>query len=194
MQPPRQVHLRRRRSGPPYNAIYGGAFRYREDSYWEDQYGNPREFNPSRVGDNITPWENMAPGFVQYSMRQWEGEIVNFCLSASSVNTTFQFTTTSEEAGECAISDGYELITRDVPFPMSGEEEEGMGDAADLELGLIVIAIAQEGMEAPAFEGPNEDAPPMEEEDTTSPAAAMVVRSALASVVVGAAVIARMFL
>ena len=176
-------------SGPPYNAIYSGAFRYRADSYWNDQYGNPREFNPSRVGDNITPWETMAPGSVQYSMRQWEGEIVNFCLQSSTVNTTFQFTTTSEAEGQCAISEGYELITRDVPFPMSGEEED-MGVAADDPgLGFVVSAIAQEG-----FDGPNEDAPSMEE-DTTSPAAAsVVVRSAFVSVVVGAAIVTQMVL
>ena len=177
-------------SAPPYNAIYGGAFRYREDSYWEDQYGNPREFNPSRVGDNITPWENMAPGFVQYSMRQWEGEIVNFCLSASSVNTTFQFTTTSEEAGPCAISDGYQLVTRDVPFPMSGEEED-MEDDVEPQLGFVVSAIAQEGMD-----GPNGDAPPMEDDTTTSAASSMVVRSSIGSVfVAGAAtIVTRMML
>ena len=180
-------------SAPPYNAIYSGAFRYRADSYWEDQYGNPREFNPSRVGDNITPWENMAPGFVQYTMMQWEGEVVNFCMASSSVNTTFQFTTTSDEAGQCAISDGYELITRDVPFPMSAEEEDGMGDvtfAEPPELGIIVSAIAQEGM-GPPLDGPNGDAPPVEE-DTTSPAA--MVRSGFVSAFFGAAAVTMVML
>ena len=185
-------------SAPPYNAIYGGAFRYRADSYWDGQYGNPREFNPERVGDNITPWETMAPGFVQYRMMQWESEFVNFCLSGSSVNTTFQFTTTSEEAGQCAISDGYQLVTRDVPFPMSasGEEDGNMGDAsfANPEMGFVVSAIAQEGMELP-FDGPNEDAPPMED-DSTSAASSMMLRSSIGSVfVAGAAtVVTRMML
>ena len=104
--------------------------------------------------------------------------------------STFQFTTTSEEAGQCAISDGYQLVTRDVPFPMSGEEED-VEDDVEPELGFVVSAIAQEGMD-----GPNGDAPPTED-DTTSAASSTMVRSSIgASVfVAGAAtIVTRMML
>ena len=143
-------------SAPPYNAIYEGAFRYRAGSWWDEEYGNPREFNPDRVGDNITPWTTMAPGFVQYRMMQWEGEIVDFCLESSSVNTAFQFATSSDAAGECAISDGYELVTQDLALatPMSAEPPVAP------EIGLTINAMVQDGMAPPA-------------DDTTSPAAAM---------------------
>jgi len=120
-------------SGPPYHALFAGAYRYRTNSYWNTQYGNPRAIHPDKVGQDLTPFETMEAGYVQYTTMHWEGEMVDFCTKGSGVDTTFQFLTQSSEAGLCAISDGYRLVTNDVaavaspaaevaPQPMGAEE------------------------------------------------------------------------
>jgi hypothetical protein len=60
------------------------ALRYREGSYWESQFGNPRPFSGSRWDTLLT----VKGGY--YRMDQWEGEYVNFC-QPQSVSTLFEF-------------------------------------------------------------------------------------------------------
>ena len=82
------------------------ALRYRDGSYWEDQYGNPRPFSESRWNTLLT----VRGGY--YQMDQWEGEVVNFC-QPQSVVTRFDFNVDgSNSAGNsCSRSDIYTLTT-----------------------------------------------------------------------------------
>ena len=82
------------------------ALRYRDGSYWEDQYGNPRPFSESRWDTLLT----VRGGY--YQMDQWEGEVVNFC-QPQSVETRFDFNVDGiDSAGNsCSRSDIYTLTT-----------------------------------------------------------------------------------
>lgn len=101
------------------------AERYREGSYWEEMYGNPKQLLKDQVGLKIV---------VNAEVSEWESDIYDFCKTAT-VETKFDVVTDpGSDGGElkCSKSSGYTLKIN----PRRSNESNDPDSSCTLDIGL----------------------------------------------------------